>query len=207
MKQNTFINNIALALLLFAVVGLGGCLVVSSGDSGGRVAPPRTQLQTRQYQQREFDTANVKLIMKAALNVLQDDGFTVKNAVVDLGLLSAIKETQIQGNSSSSRSSSSGSDDVWEEIFRSMLGGKRGTNTQRNRAADPVRFAKFKTVEATVNINEFGANQTRVRISFVAKIMDNMGDPMEVYEVDDMKFYQDFFVKMDKGIFIQKQKL
>ncbi len=36
------------------------------------------------------------MIMKAMLNVLQDDGFIVKNAIMDLGLLSAEKTVDIE---------------------------------------------------------------------------------------------------------------
>ena len=49
--------------------------------------PPRSQLEIRQEQTREYDTHDTRLVMKALLNVLQDDGFIVKNAVVDLHLL------------------------------------------------------------------------------------------------------------------------
>ena len=84
--------------LLFAVVLIVGCTVVSQQQS---VQPPQTQLQTRQFQTREFDTNDTKLIMKAVLNVLQDDGFVVKNAVVDLGLKSPTKEINLGGRGGS----------------------------------------------------------------------------------------------------------
>lgn len=44
-----------------------------------------------------------------------------------------------------------------------------------------------------------------MRANFQVKVLDNLGNPKEVYQVEDAKFYQDFFVKVDKGVFIQKQ--
>ncbi|BCB95759.1 hypothetical protein JZK55_06810 [Dissulfurispira thermophila] len=42
------------------------------------VTPEKTQLQIREFQTRIYDTNDVKMVMKAMLNVLQDDGFIVK---------------------------------------------------------------------------------------------------------------------------------
>jgi hypothetical protein len=39
------------------------------------------------------------------------------------------------------------------------------------------------------------------------KVMDNRGNVIKVGQLEDAKYYQDFFSKVDKGIFIQKEKL
>ena len=52
-------------------------------------APQKTQLQIREFQTRSYDTKDTRMVMKALLNVLQDDSFIVKNANVDLGLITA----------------------------------------------------------------------------------------------------------------------
>jgi len=38
-------------------------------------------------------------------------------------------------------------------------------------------------------------------------MMNNKGEVMDVRQIDDAKYYQEFFGKVDKGIFIQKEKL
>ena len=79
------IRSARLLLLLTAAAALvGGCRPA--------VQPPKTQLEVREFQTRTFDVADPKLVMKAMLNVLQDDGYVVKNAVVDLGLITASQE-------------------------------------------------------------------------------------------------------------------
>ena len=154
--------------------------IISCATTG--VTPPKTQLQIREFQTRSFETNNVKMVMKAMLNVLQDDGYIVKNANVELGLLNATKEVDITNK--------------WE-VFGAFLGATQGYQTS---------FAKNRIIEATANVSEFGT-QCRVRINFQIKDMDNKGGVRAVGQIEDEKFYQDFFSKVDKGVFIQKEKL
>lgn len=152
----------------------------ASGCIWGTSSPPKTQLEIREFQTRTFDTKDTKLVMKALLNVLQDEGFTIKNADADLGFLSATKESDLGGGP------------IWSW----------GTTTNK----DSDRWRKLRVTDATANVSEFG-NQTRVRVSFQEKVLDNLGATMEARRVDDAKVYQDFFSKVDKGIFLQKEKL
>lgn len=181
-------------LALLSVLTLSACTVVNRQQ----VQPPKTQLQVRTFQTREFDTNDVKLVMKAVLNTLQDEGFVVKNAVVDLGLITATKELQLSGRSNTTDNDS----DYWADVFAKLF----KTNPPPKTGNQQTRFDKFKVIEASINVSPLGT-RTKVRANFLAKVIDNQGDPSEVYSVEDMKFYQDFFVKIDKGVFIEKQGL
>ena len=189
---------LAFVLLAFTV---GSCTIINAP----RQPAPKTQLEVREFQTREFDTNDVKLVMKAVLNVLQDDGFVVKNAVIDLGLLTATKELQLSGASSRSTAGNANTVDAWEEIFNQIFQTKGRSSSSSNRQSD-TRYNKFKVIEVSVNVSEIG-KRSRVRANFLAKVLDNNGVQVEVYTVDDMKFYQDFFAKVDKGIFLQRQGL
>ena len=171
--------------MMAGLILLSSCTIITQQQTP---QPAKTQLQTRQVQTREVDTNDVKLVMKAVLNVLQDDGFIVRNAQLELGLLTATKEVDLRSNSSSSNV-------YWNDFFRGI---------DRNRGTKEPVFNKLKQVESSINISEFG-KQCKVRANFQVKILDNQGNTVEVYQVEDPKFYQDFFVKVDKGIFIQKQ--
>ncbi len=173
-------------ILLLFLTTLVSCTVVNYF----RQETQMTQTQIREFQTRYYDTNDVKLVMKSVLNVLQDDGFIVKNAVPELGLLTANKEIDL---SNSKRNK----DDFWEQFFLAMA--KSNTNERET-------YKKIKQIEVSVNVSEYG-KQTKVRANFQAKIFDNQGNVMNVYSVDDPKFYQDFFAKVDKGIFLQKQGL
>lgn len=160
-------------LLIMSIFIVSGCATTG-------VNPQMTQLQIREFQTRIYETNDVKMIMKAMLNVLQDDGFIVKNAVTDLGLLSAEKTLDIENK--------------WEAFLAVFFAGAQ------------ARWKKASVIECTANVSEYG-NQSRVRVNFQLKILNNKREIVEVKQILDEKYYQDFFSKVDKGIFIQKEKL
>ncbi len=126
------VSRTPLVLTLVLLALTGGCTIVN------RPKPPeqeQTQLERRQYQQRDFDTNDVKLVMKAVLNTLQDDGFTVRNAVVDLGLISAVKEIMLTGRTSTSQQPSPA--ETWAEIFAAAISRGR-TQPTYSSAASPL---------------------------------------------------------------------
>jgi len=142
--------------------------------------PQKTQLQIREFQTRAYDTKDTMMVMKAMLNVLQDEGYIVKEAVPELGLLTATKEVDVE----------KGGEAFWATVFM-------GEN---------ARWKKNSIIECTANVSEFG-DQSRVRTNFQVKILDNKGAVLTIEQIQDEKHYQDFFSKVDKGIFIQKEKL
>jgi ribosomal protein S8 len=155
-------------------------IIFISGFATTGTTPPRTQLQIREFQTRSYETTDVKMVMKALLNVLQDEGFIVKHASVDLGLLNATKEVDVENKG--------------EAVLLILLVG-----------AD-ARWKKNSIIECTGNVSEFG-NQVRVRVNFQMKVLDNKGNVIKVGQIEDSKYYQDFFSRVDKGIFLQKEKL
>jgi hypothetical protein len=174
-------------LLLLALLA-AGCTAA--------VEPPQTQLQVREYQTRTFDTADHRMVMKAMLNVLQDDGYVVKNAVVDLGLITAAKDIDVAPGRS-------GSDGLFGGTI--VLGGGPGGVIFGGPQSRPS-YRKTETRDFTGNVSEFG-NQTKVRVSFQRKVLDNRGDVVAVEPIEDPVFYQDFFSRMDKSLFLQKEQL
>jgi PBP1b-binding outer membrane lipoprotein LpoB len=158
-------------LVLFTFI-VSGCATTG--------APKQTQLQIREFQTRTYDTTDTKMVLKALLNVLQDDGYIVKEANTELGFMTATKEMDVESKT---------------EAFMSSLF-----------LGSSARWDKNSIIESTANVTEFG-EQTRVRVNFQLKTMDNKGNVSKLKQVGDEKFYQDFFAKVDKGIFIQKEKL
>lgn len=173
-------------------------LTLVAGCTAG-VRPQKTQLEVREYQTRTFDTPDTKLVMKAMLNVLQDDGYVVKNAVVDLGLITAAKEIDIAPG----RSGPSGGD-IFGGLGGTVIFGGRGGVVVGPQA--PPTYSKTEVRDFTGNISEFG-KQTKVRVSFQRKVLDNRGDVVEVEPIGDAAFYQDFFSRMDKSLYLQTEQL
>lgn len=144
---------------------------------------PKTQLEKRQFQSREYDCNDKALIMKAMLNVLQDEGFIVNNANPLLGFISGSKEFDVSDKSI----------DVQKEF-----------GTSRSKLSwQGIRVA---TIESTANVTEYG-KEIRVRINFKRKLLNIYGNAQVINDIDDENYYQDFFSKVDKAIFLQKQKI
>lgn len=147
------------------------------------ITTQKTQLEKRQFQTRMFDCNDKALIMKAMLNVLQDEGFIVNNANPLLGFISGAKEFDVTDKSI----------DILKEfgVAKGSLG---------------LRGIRVATIESTANVTEYGT-QTKVRINFKRKLLNVYGNAQVINDIDDEKYYQDFFSKVDKAIFIQKQKI
>lgn len=162
----------------YLYIFLGGVLVL--GCVPAVTKPPKTQLEIREFQTRTYETNDSRMVMKSLLNVLQDDGYITKNADAELGFLSAVKEIDVESKG--------------EALILTLFGGKE------------ARWKKNSIIECSCNVGEFG-KLTRVRVNFQLKVMDNKGAVMQVETMEDAKFYQEFFAKVDKGIYIAKQRL
>lgn len=82
------------ALILAVVVFATGCTTHNKEQA------TMSQLQMRQLQTRTIQASDKKMAMKALLNVLQDEGFVVKNVDSSNGVLVAAKEAGVEKASS-----------------------------------------------------------------------------------------------------------
>lgn len=158
------------------VLGLASALVAC------QQVPPqplKTQLQMRAYQTRVFDVNKTDEVMSAVVEAFQDQGFMVKNVVPQIGLVAATREVDVEDKS--------------EAIFKTLMLGQN------------AMWGKNVTIEATANVKTQG-NKTKVRLTFQEKVLNNRGGVDSIKIVEDLQFYQDFFDKIGKSIFIEKQK-
>lgn len=137
--------------------------------------PQKSQLQIRQMQTYTFDVDDFKMVMKAMLNVLQDEGYVVKNVDMSLGFLTATKDV--------------------EE--------RRALNIW---FSDNPQWINQIIIDVTANVSEY-QDKIRVRASFQQKEIDNLGVVYSVRQIDNPEFYQNFFSKVSKSIFIQQENL
>lgn len=147
------------------------------------VITPMTQLEKRQFQTRTYESDDKALVMKALLNVLQDEGFIVYNANPLLGFIYGVKDFD----------TSDPNIDISKEFGLS-------------KARLNWNGVKVATVETTANITEYGKSM-RVRINFKRKLLNVYGNAQFIDDINDETYYQDFFSKVDKAIFLQKQKI
>jgi hypothetical protein len=176
-----FAIPVGLALLL-------GACATSNGSVAARL--PRTPLELRQVQSRSFASADSRLVLKAALNVLQDQGFVIRHADAELGLVTAVMEWRSKQPNRGLR----------------VLKWIAALPTYGASLLLPSGQTEFSVVEANVNVTQEAA-QTRVRISLVSKVTDKKGTVQSVRPVDDPLAYQALLAGLDKAVFLEKEGL
>jgi hypothetical protein len=143
--------------------------------------PEMTQLQIRQIQTKEYDGIEEKAVIKALIAALQDEGFIISAANPELGLVTAAMEIRDEDKGTKS----------WVEFWYGP-----GIGTYRT----------TKRLEASATVQKQGA-AVRVRINIVAKALTNAGGVVWSQPVYDAKVYQDIFSKVDKAVFLEKEKV
>ena len=131
-------------LPMLGLLLVGACATTTPFDVGGA----GTQLQVRQVQTREYDTLDKHMTMRSVIATLQDLGFTIDEAHLDLGTVTATRLDE-------------------------------------------------HTMRMTVTVVEKGNHRIAVRAN--ARIGER--------SVQDAATYQDFFVVLDKAMFLTRNKV
>ena len=172
---------VALSLLL------GACASVP--DSAG-MRVPQSPLELRQAQSRTFETADTRLVLKAALNVLQDQGFVIRHADAELGIVTAVMEWR-------SRTPNRGLRVLkWVTVVP----------TYGASLLIPSGRTEVSAIEANVNVTPEAA-KTRVRISLVSRVTGKNGEVLRVRPVGDPLAYQRLLAGLDKAVFLEHEGL
>ena len=170
-------------LIALALLPLGAC-----ASAGGGAAVPQSPLQQRELESKTYPT-DTKALMRAVLAALQDDGFIVRTADAELGLITATRESARPAG----------------ELLR--VGRKVAiVMTYGIAALFPGPKDKSSVLEATANVAAFGT-EARVRINFQLKLLDNGSRVREVRTEFEGRVYQEFFAKVDKGLFLQSEHI
>jgi PBP1b-binding outer membrane lipoprotein LpoB len=74
---------------LFAIVLLSGCVSTHQDVLGTKYS----QVQTRNYQSRAFDTSDRQMVLRSAVSTMQDLGFIIDRADETLGTISGTSFT------------------------------------------------------------------------------------------------------------------
>ena len=176
-------HAIPVAFALF----MGAC---ASVPDSARVRVPQSPLEMRQAQSRTFETADSRLVLKAALNVLQDQGFVIRHADAELGIVTAAMEWR-------SRTPNRGLRVLkWVTVVP----------TYGASLLIPSGQTEVSAIEANVNVTPEGA-RTRVRISLVSRVTGKGGEVLRVMPVDDPLAYQRLLAGLDKAVFLEKEGL
>ena len=147
------------------------------------IITPMEQLEKRQFQTKTYSANDKNIIMKALLNVLQDEGYIVYNVNSLLGFIYGTKDFD----------TSDSKVDISKEF---------GLSKSRLN----LNGIKVATIDAVANITQYD-KIVRVRVNFKRKLLNIYGNAQFIDDVNDAEFYKDFYAKVDKAVFLLKQKL
>ena len=143
------------------------------------VITPLTQLEKRQFQTRTYNATDKQTVMKALLNVYQDEGFMIYNANPLLGFIYGAKDFDTS--------------DPDVDISKEFGLSKGRLN---------VNGVKVATLETSANVTEYGES-IRVRVNFKRKLLNIYGNAQFIEDVNEDTFYSDFFEKLETAIILQ----
>lgn len=140
---------------------------------------PMKQLEKREYQTKTFESQNKVNVMKAILNVLQDEGFVVYNANSLLGFIYGVKDYNVS--------------DSEEDISKEFK------VTKSRMSYNGVSVA---TLETTANVTQYGKT-LKVRVNFKRKLLNMYGNAQLIEDITDPEYYNDFYTKVDTALQLQ----
>lgn len=189
-------------IMVIPLIAAGLCLPACLPFQPRFVPQPTTQLQARAIQTRTYDDQDPLKTLKVVLGVLQDDGYVVRFGNPELGLLTASKtlmEFDAQNYQVLAENLAGNLQPVWRQVVTQGPSGSSVTWV----ATLP---GNLLSMEATANVSRYG-HKTRVRLNVERKITTREGNLVDASPVNNAKFYQEFFAKVDKGLFIEAEGL
>jgi hypothetical protein len=169
----------AIVVLLTLGVATGGCFQSTPKDA---LRLSSESLEQRRLQTRYFDTSDEIRLLTAVTAVLQDLGFTIDDSEADLGLVVASKQ----------RDASEVGQIVVAIFVAALTGAWMPTDDEQLMRASVV----------TRPIGDTG-KRTAVRVTFQRIVWDTEGKVTHAESLADPAFYQEFFARLSKAIFLQ----
>jgi len=202
------------ALIAYLSISIIGCTAPQP-----TVKPPTTI--ARAMETRTF-SKDMKTVLKAAINALQDMDYTIDVLNSDVGLITASRTTeQIQAALSADNDEEKstfemillpliaivavvmilgmafgGDDDDDGDTIDLGLGGG-----DKDSGPDGPRIYRYKV---TVNLNDIDTNNTKVRVSASGEIEQD-GKILSTGGIHELKFFQQFFANVNKALFLEDQ--
>lgn len=143
-------------------------------------------LARRQAQTRRFESKDERALLGAGAAVLQDLGFTLDASETELGVIVASKDRSAV--------------EAGQVVGHLLLGLLTGVYipTDRNQK---LRASLITRPSGPAN------EHTLVRITFQRIVWNDQGKITKMEPLDDPKFYQQFFEKLSKSVFLEAHEL
>ena len=200
-------------LIGYLIIGLIGC------SAPPRVEKPPTSI-ARAMETRSF-SGNLKTVLKASINSLQDMDYTIEVLNSDVGLITASRTTENKKAKLASEQSNEGMTDsekacltigaiaVIAVIAAAIFDGDDGgggnniyTGGGNDDGPDGPMIYRYKV---TINLTELNDTETNVRVSASGEVEQD-GKILSTGGVHEPEFFQKFFAGMNQGQFLDQNQ-
>lgn len=167
-------------LLIPAILSLAACQQPIPKEA--LQLSPRS-LKDREMQSRKFDVAETE-VLSASAQVLQDLGFHLDESETTLGVLVGSKTRD-----------ATEAGQVAAAVFVALMGG------------GVMPIDSEQRIRASVITEPVDGNTTSVRATFQRIVWNNNNQVTKVEHLNQPEFYQEFYDKLSKSLFLETEKL
>jgi len=211
-------------ILHFALVAYLSISIIGCTAPQPTVKPPTAiarAMETRTFQN------DMKTILKAAINALQDMDYTIDVLNSDVGLITASRTTEQQKSELSIEENDAERFNEFEKaclavfglvslvIIMDMIFGGDDDSENNSNDRSPIRIGggdgkddptgpRIYRYKVTINLNDLDADNTKIRVSASGEIEQD-GKILSTGGIHELEFFQQFFANVNKALFLEDQ--
>lgn len=200
-----------ICLISSLILGISGCA------NSPRLEKPPASI-ARAMETKAFP-GDLKTVLKASINSLQDMDYTISVLNSDVGLITANRTTEYKKTELASENTDEGMSDAQKAclavgaitliaiVIGSILDGDGDGNDSSpmifNDNDDGPDGPKIYRYRITINLTELENNETNVRVSASGEVEQD-GKILSTGGVHELEFFQKFFNGMKQGLFLDQ---
>ena len=208
------------ALIAYLSISIIGCTAPQP-----TVKPPTTM--ARAMETRTF-SKDMKTVLKAAINALQDMDYTINVLNSDVGLITASRTTeQKKSELSHDENEVEGLSEIQKTcliisgvvivaiMLGAIFGGDDDDSGKNSNDRSPIRIGggdgkddptgpRIYRYKVTINLNDLDADNTKIRVSASGEIEQD-GKILSTGGIHELEFFQQFFANVNKALFLEDQ--
>ena len=208
------------ALVAYLSISIIGC----TAPQKPTVRPPTTV--SRAMETRSF-AKDMTIVLKAAINALQDMDYTIDVLNSDVGLITASRTTEQKKSELSTDGSDVERFSEFEKacltlfaifsvaIILDMIFGGDDDSENNSNDRSPFRIGggdgkddptgpRIYRYKVTINLNDLDNENTKVRVSASGEIEQD-GKILSTGGIHELEFFQQFFANVNKALFLEDQ--
>ena len=208
------------ALVAYLSISIIGCTAPQKPS----VKPPATIARAMETRSLAKD---MTIVLKAAINALQDMDYTIDVLNSDVGLITASRTSQQQKSELSIEENDAEGFSEFEKacltafgivsllIIMDMIFGGDDDSGNKSNDSSPIHIGggdgkenptgpQIFRYKVTINLNELDADNTKIRVSASGEIEQD-GKILSTGGIHELEFFQQFFANVNKALFLEDQ--